>query len=184
MMVFKMSPEIEVLGQLSRIFMSLNIPFMLSGSMAMGFFTVPRMTRDLDIVAELTGGQLESLHERLQADYYFDKEAALQALKIRRMFNILHNKTGVKVDIIIRKDSDFRRLEFERRQKIVIEGFETYIVTIEDLILSKLYWAKDSLSEMQMRDIQSLCKARHDRKYVEKWVNLLGLEKVYERAFE
>ncbi len=30
-----------------------NIPYMVSGSMAMTLYTVPRMTRDIDIVVEL-----------------------------------------------------------------------------------------------------------------------------------
>jgi len=38
-------------------------------------------------------------------------------------------------------------------------GFEAWIVSREDLILSKLAWAKDSGSEMQLRDVRALLRA-------------------------
>lgn len=43
-----------------------------------------------------------------------------------------------------RKRSDYRLAEFNRRQRIRIQDFSTWIVSKEDLILSKLCWAKDS----------------------------------------
>ncbi|WKZ14648.1 nucleotidyltransferase domain-containing protein [Candidatus Jettenia sp. AMX1] len=51
----------------------------------------------------------------------------------------------------------------------------------EDLILSKLFWAKESLSGMQIRDVRNLLKTIHnlDINYTEKWVRELGLEEVY-----
>ncbi len=33
---------------------------MLSGSVAMGFYTIPRMTRDVDIVIEMNVGEVET----------------------------------------------------------------------------------------------------------------------------
>jgi hypothetical protein len=39
-------------------------------------------------------------------------------------------------------------MEFNRRQRITVAGFQTWVVSREDLIISKLWWAKDSHSEM------------------------------------
>ena len=58
------------------------------------------------------------------------------------MFNIIHNKAIVKVDFIIRKDDEYRRIEFGRRQGIDFEGSRIDITSPEDLILSKLCWAR------------------------------------------
>ncbi len=69
---------------------------------------------------------------------------------------ILRRRRIVKVDFIIRKDTEYRRLEFERRQSIAFEGLEIDVTSPEDLVISKLYWAKDSLSEMQLRDVGNL----------------------------
>jgi hypothetical protein len=59
-----------------------------------------------------------------------------------------------------------------------------YVTSPEDLILSKLYWAKESLSETQLRDIQNLLKTVSDldMDYVKRWVKRLELEEVYREA--
>jgi len=36
-----------------------NIPYMISGSIALNVYTIPRMTRDIDIVVELTENKVE-----------------------------------------------------------------------------------------------------------------------------
>ena len=58
-----------------------------------------------------------------------------------RMFNLMHLESGVKVDLIIRKSSEFRQVEFARRLPVAIAGVRTWIVSREDLVLSKLVWA-------------------------------------------
>lgn len=61
-----------------------------------------------------------------------------------------------KVDLIVRKGSEYRQVEFARRQPVQMHGVKSWIVSREDLILSKLVWAKDSGSELQRRDVRSL----------------------------
>ena len=58
------------------------------------------------------------------------------------------------------------------------------IASPEDLVISKLYWAKDSLSEMQIRDVRNMIKTVPDMDtgYIEKWVARLGLEEIYRKA--
>jgi len=58
------------------------------------------------------------------------------------------------------------------------------IASPEDLVISKLYWAKDSLSEMQIRDVRNMIKTvpDMDTEYIEKWVARLGLEEIYRKA--
>jgi hypothetical protein len=48
-------------------------------------------------------------------------------------------------------------------------------VSKEDLIISKLWWAKDSHSELQLRDVKNLLATGYDTAYVEDWTRELGL---------
>ena len=52
----------------------------------------------------------------------------------------------------MRKESEYRQVEFARRQPVELNRMQTWIVSREDLILSKLLWAQDSDSELQRRD--------------------------------
>jgi hypothetical protein len=81
------------------------------------------------------------------------------------MFNLMHLESGVKVDLIIRKSAEFRQVEFARRRPVAIAGIRTWIVSCEDLILSKLAWALDSNSELQRRDIRQLLAVAIDLDY-------------------
>lgn len=67
-------------------------------------------------------------------------------------------------------------------QRIKIENFETWIVAKEDLILSKLFWAKDSRSESQMRDVKNLVSTGCDRPYIEQWTKELGLGNLWQEV--
>lgn len=75
----------------------------------------------------------------------------------------------------MRKDSEYRRTEFKRRKKVKIDDIDVWIVSIEDLILSKLSWAKESHSEMQLADVKNLLKEKTDMDYIEKWAKRLGV---------
>jgi len=79
----------------------------------------------------------------------------------------------IKVDCIVRKSSEYRRVEFDRRVAVTIAGFRTYITSKEDLILSKLVWAKDSRSELQLRDVKNLLATGYNREYTETWAEEL-----------
>ena len=104
------------------------------------------------------------------------------AIAARAMFNVLHLGKVVKLDFIVRKDTDFRRREFERRRRVALPGFEAWIVSREDLILSKLAWAKESGSELQMRDVGALLAADVDEAYLRSCATELSVGELLESS--
>ncbi len=58
------------------------------------------------------------------------------------LFNMMHLESGIKVDLIIRRSDEFRRVEVERRTAVNLANIQTRIVSREDLKLSKLVWAR------------------------------------------
>ena len=63
---------------------------------------------------------------------------------------------------------------------------EVYVASPEDLVLSKLYWAKDSLSELQLGDVKNLLKSVKDldESYLKQWVSYLDVEELFRKAKE
>jgi hypothetical protein len=174
--------ELKVLRDVSEKLEAEGFGFMLTGSVAMIYYAIPRMTRDIDIVVELSAANSDRFIRSFASDYYVAKEAVESSITHESLFNILHNETIIKVDFIIRKDSPYRRVEFERRRRVMLQGFPTWIVSREDLIISKLYWAKDSESERQLTDVRNLLSADCDRSYINKWTRELELSKLWERV--
>jgi hypothetical protein len=149
---------------------------MLTGSMAMNYYAQPRMTRDIDVVVALAARDVESILGLFAADYYVSEESVRDAVARQSMFNLVHLESVIKVDCIVRKNTAYRRTEFARRRRITITDFVTWIVSKEDLIISKLFWAKDSPSELQLRDVRNLLATGFDAAYVKRWTGALGLD--------
>lgn len=95
------------------------------------------------MVIELSERDVEKFILAFEQDHYLEPATVRDAVKRRGMFNLIHNQYIVKVDFVVRKDTPYRRMEFSRRKKIVVDGQHLYVVAPEDLILSKLEWAKD-----------------------------------------
>lgn len=170
-----MLEELEVLRLISERLDEALVPFMLTGSFAMAYYGKPRMTRDLDIVVALGEDDVSSIVATLSPDFYIDADSVRSAVLAQRLFNLMHLATSIKVDLIVRKGSEYRQVEFARRQPVQMHGVKTWIVSREDLILSKLVWAKDSASELQLRDVRTLVDESMDRPYLERWAARLGL---------
>jgi predicted nucleotidyltransferase len=159
-----------------------GFPYMLTGSLAMNYYTEPRMTRDIDIVLELRAADATHVAELFRPEYYVSTEAVRDAMGHRSMFNIIHTESLIKVDFILRKEEPYRRVEFERRHGVRIDDMQVFLVSKEDLIISKAHWARDSRSEVQLRDVRNLLTTGYDRVYLERWVEELNLQAVIEDA--
>jgi hypothetical protein len=176
-----MSEELEVLKEVARRLDGTGIAYMITGSTAANFYAVPRMTRDIDIVVELSERDIGKFILAFEKDHYLEPETVREAVKNKGMFNLIHDQYIIKVDFVVRKDTPYRRREFSRKKRISVDGENLYIVAPEDLILSKLVWAKDSKSEIQLRDVQNLLQSVKglDRRYLARWGKQLGVDSLY-----
>ena len=179
-----MHEQVAVLEHITHRLEQAGIPYMLSGSTAMNYYAQPRMTRDIDLVLEIQAADTARLWMQLGEDYYFDEEAAQAAIRHEGMFNLLHHASLVKIDCIVRKSHPYRRMEFSRRRRVDFGGFPVWIVSAEDLLLSKLDWLKESRSEMQFKDVRNLIDSvpQLDWAYLFHWAERLGILSLLEEA--
>jgi hypothetical protein len=174
--------EIDIVRDVSQRLEQGGFSFMLTGSMAMNYYATPRMTRDIDLVVALQPDDAEQVENLFTPDYYVAREAIDQSMAHQSMFNLVHQASVIKVDVIIRKSSPYRLGEFNRRKRIQIEDFSTWIVSKEDLIISKLWWAKDSRSEIQLQDVANLIATGIDDRYIGKWITKLELQSLWKEV--
>lgn len=173
---------LEVLRDFVEKVSTLGIPYMVTGSFAMSVYGEIRFTRDIDILIELTESDVENFFSLFENDYYISKNSAERAVRERKMFNIIHFEKAVKIDCIIRKETEFEKLKFSRRRKSKVSKLEFWTITKEDLILSKLNWSKNSLSEMQIKDIANLTETSYDGEYVKLQIEKLDLENIWKEV--
>jgi len=179
-----MNDELEVLKIVTHRLNKAKISYLISGSIASNYYTIPRMTRDIDIVLELKEDFVDAFVKLFEKDFHTDKQMIKNEVLRRGIFNLIHEKYIVKIDFIIRKETDFQNSMFLRKKEISIHNNKMQIISAEDLILAKLLWAKDSISEMQLRDVKNIIKTVDslDLNYISNWVVKLGLQEMYNKV--
>jgi hypothetical protein len=175
-----METELDIVRDVSQRLDRAGIAYMLTGSMAMNYYAQPRMTRDIDVVVALAPADADKVVDLFRPDYYVSAEAVRDSILSESIFNLIHNESVIKVDCIVRKNTPYRHAEFDRRKQIKIDNFSTWIASKEDLIISKLFWAKDSGSEIQMRDVQNLVATGCDAAYINNWTRELGVSNLWQ----
>ena len=92
------------------------------------------------------------------------------------IFNIIDHASGFKADFVILKNEPFRQEEFRRKLEVDFDGELVYVVTPEDLLISKIIWIQQYQSPQQMQDIEQLAKVENlDHAYIKLWLTNLNL---------
>ena len=178
--------EQDVFRRVVRALDAAGIPYMLTGSFASGYHAVPRATQDIDFVIAPTREQLTRLERAFPAgEYYYELSAAIEALDHESLFNVIDLASGLKLDFIIRKAREYSRTEFARRQRTTFDGLDLYVASAEDVLLSKLEWARLGDSGRQLEDAAGLLRHRSedlDYAYLNRWIDPLRVREQWEAA--
>jgi hypothetical protein len=182
--------SVEAVLQLTtQILADLEIPYMVTGSLASAFYGEPRSTQDVDVVVSAPEGRLQALGARLRdAGLYCDAGAIREAADLRGLFNAIDPATGWKIDFIVLGDHGFYRTAFEARREAQLGGVPLTVIRAEDIAVAKLEWSRlAGGSERQTRDVLGILMvqgAALDRSYVERWVVDLQLQNEWARVLE
>jgi hypothetical protein len=179
----------ELLQKLVAVFEDLGIPYLVTGSVAAMAYGEPRFTNDIDIVAGMEKEHVQKLVAAFPAEeYYISLDMIFDALSHSSQFNIIHPSSGLKADIIIRKDTPFDKSRFSRARRIQpSESYEASFAAPEDVIIKKMEYYKEGGSEKHLRDITGILKISAeniDLPYISHWANQLELTEIWTRIQE
>jgi hypothetical protein len=163
----------------------LGIRYMVVGSFASSTYGEPRMTRDIDIVIDVHGDQIERLCDAFPPDeFYVSQDAARMAVLQHGQFNIVHPDSGNKIDFMIARTDPWGREQLDRRQAVLFPDTGTwYAARPEDVILSKMIYFQEGGSDKHLRDIAGMLKVSGsviDRAYLARWVERFGLQEIWQ----
>jgi len=175
----------ELLQKVVEVFERLRIQYLVTGAIASAAYGEPRLTNDVDIVAAMREEHISCLLEAFPShDFYVSEEAMTGAIQHQGQFNIIHPSSGLKVDVIIRKDSEFDRSRFSRIRRIQpAETYQANFSSPEDVIIKKMEFYKEGGSEKHLRDITGIIKISGetlDRDYIAYWAKRLGLMEIWD----
>lgn len=179
-----MSPSeltpIELMQKCADFFERLGVPYRIVGSMASMAYSEPRFTNDIDILADLREEHIDSFpQEFTEPDFDLSTAAIKEAVHLRGQFNIIHVPSGLKIDVIQRKDSEFGQLDITHGRRLKCEGFyDAWFGSPENVILMKLRYFHEGGSEKHLRDIASILLIQAsaiDLAYLGQWAEKLGV---------
>lgn len=175
----------DLLAFVVQTFERLRIPYLVTGSVASMAYGEPRLTNDIDVVAGIREADISGLVTAFPAqEFYLSEEAVRDAIYREGQFNIIHPGSGLKVDVIVRKDTPFDRSRFARVRALrPAESYEAAFASVEDVIIKKLEYYREGGSEKHLRDIAGMLKISGqeiDRTYIADWADRLGLRDLWD----
>jgi hypothetical protein len=178
-----MAPS-ELIERVVAVFERLEIPYLVTGSVAAMAYGEPRLTIDIDVVAAISEEKVASLVGAFPPEeYYISAEMIREAIRHHSQFNIIHPVSGLKVDVFIRSDSPFDRSRFSRARRVhPAPSFEANFASPEDVIIKKLEYYSAGGSEKHLRDITGMLVTSGteiDQDYIERWAARLGLTEIW-----
>lgn len=170
----------ELMQKAANCFDRLGVSYRIVGSMASMAYSEPRFTNDIDFLVDLKPENVPALDAEFpDPDFYLSTSSAFEAIRQRRQFNILHIPSGLKIDVIQRKDTEFGQLDITHGRRLTNEGFyDAWFGSPENVILMKLRYFQDGGSEKHLRDIASVLLVQDqaiDRTYITEWAEKLGV---------
>jgi len=170
----------QVAGTLSR----LNMPYMLTGAVAVTYYGAPRTTHDIDVVILIAPADIARIKAALEPTFSVDQESIKAALREGSAFNAIHEETGFKVDFWILKDGEYDRTAFARRVRVSLLGADMFLPTPEDVIVAKLDWYRMSDIDKHYSDAQGVAavqKGQLDTAYIARWCKAKSLSDLWHR---
>ncbi len=163
----------------------LGLPYAIVGSYASSIYGEARFTQDVDILVDLSQQQVAEFCNQFPAeDWYLNERTALDAVRRRKMFNIVHPTSSNKIDVMVPPDTEWGRQQLSRRTLSgLLPDRPVYTAHPEDVILSKLRYYKQGASDKHLRDIVAMLinsSELIDRDNVAQWAEKLNVRDEWE----
>lgn len=175
----------EVFSFALRAVESLQLPYMVVGSVASISYGEPRMTLDMDVVIDITIVDVARFCAAFpQDEFYVSSRAVLDAIVHRSQFNVIHPSSGNKIDFMLPNNDAWGRQQIQgRRSRPILDGADAFVARPEDIIISKMLYYREGASDKHLRDITGMLKVsgdQIDRDYITCWATELEVLDIWQ----
>lgn len=164
---------------------ALDVPFMVSGSLASNFYGVPRATQDADLVLDLNHLAVDALVERLGHRFEVDRQLAFETITGSPRLLVRTADSAFYVELFGVTEDRHDRERFGRRRRVEVLGRTVAFPTAEDVIINKLRWFRLARRRKDLDDARNVIAVQTsaiDWPYVREWCRELDLLDLLEEA--
>jgi hypothetical protein len=154
-----------------------GIPYILVGSFSTNAYGIPRSTQDADFVIELGETSIGDLARRLAPSIRIDPQMSFETVTMSRRYVAEVVGTAFKIEFFLLTDDPYSQERFRRRQLVSALDRPVWLPTPEDVIVTKLHWARlanRSKDRDDARDVIAVQRDGIDWAYVHRWCDEHG----------
>ncbi|NUM52517.1 MAG: hypothetical protein HUU46_02630 [Candidatus Hydrogenedentes bacterium] len=168
-------------------FDAIGVRYMITGSVAATFYGEPRLTNDVDIVADVPDSAVPALADAFPlADFYLPPEEIIRVENVRPQrghFNIIHHTSGLKADVYLAGKDALAEWGLDHCRRADFGEATVSIAPPEYVIVRKLEFYREGQSEKHLRDIRAIVEAvspELDVALIEKLARERGLSDIWD----
>jgi hypothetical protein len=167
----------------------LGARYMVTGSVASGYYGEPRNTLDVDLVVFLNDKDVVSLQTAFPKEEFYVPPLETIFAETRREqrghFNLIHNPTGFKADIYLVGRDELNAWGFRFKRTVSFEDVPVVLAPPEYVIVRKLEYYREGHSEKHLHDVRSILAisgSQLDQAALNDWIQRMGLAAEWQSA--
>ena len=147
-------------------------PYVLVGSLATNFHGIPRSTRDADIVAAMDPFTLDRLTAALVPELRLQPQTSFETVTgtIRHIIEV--QDSPFVIELFGCSDDPHDQARLARRQRVRVLDHHTWVLTAEDVVITKLRWGQHANRSKDLDDARNVLAVRQgdlDMAYIRRW---------------
>jgi hypothetical protein len=163
---------------------SAGIQYVLVGSLSASFYGVSRSTQDADIVVSCSGARIAELVRALGDEFERDPQLSFETVTATNRTLLRVKKTGFQIEVFFLSGDEHDQQRFARRRLVSTFGHKAYILSLEDVLVTKLRWLHLAARTKDEDDLRAVLRIQYNRvdwPYVEYWCERHGTRELLDR---
>jgi hypothetical protein len=152
---------------------NLGFDYLVVGSISSNQYGIPRSTKDADFVVELGDRSIGVVARLLGPDFKLDPQMSFETVTGTLRSEIAVVNTAFTIEVFQLSTDAHDQERFRRRVPTKVLGRDSWLPTAEDVIITKLRWAR-SKDRDDVRDVIAVQQALIDWDYVHSWTERHG----------
>lgn len=152
-----------------------HTPHMVVGGLSSNAYGIPRSTKDADIVLAVDGKALFAVAAELGPEFQLDDQASFEMVTGTLRYHLRVPAIAFEVELFLLSSDPHDQARFERRQMVSSTqiGTDIMVPTAEDVIVTKLRWAKIAKRDKDRDDVRNIIAVQGDEvldwDYIHRW---------------
>jgi hypothetical protein len=154
-----------------------GVNYMVVGSLSSNYYGIPRATEDADFVVQIGSREIAAIAAKLGPEFVFDPQLSFETVTATRRHICQVPGSSFKIEFFILSDDPHDQLRFQRKRRISILDHQTWLPTVEDVIIMKLRWVGHGPRNKDIDDVRNVIAVQGDRidwDYVHSWCDRHG----------